>query len=250
MRRTELGHLLLTRWVVVLVCLALLYWQPLALAAVAHVQTTKTTDNVASTTTTSGSITLTAGNLLAACIPYLPPGSETISSVQLDGSTSFTSVLSIKLDTTSGAAVYYLANVAGGSHTVTVTYSGAVTYDTIYLTEISGAKRTSPVDGAGASATGGSTTPASGNYTTLGSSFAYGCIYDVNTTTFTAGSGWTSPSSDLTGTPGSGVEYKAAPGTTTQNADATGDNVAWAAVGVAFLSDNTCKTLAILGVGC
>jgi hypothetical protein len=198
--------------------------------AVAHVQTIKSIDNDANTSQTTNSITVTGGNLVlcmvaqfrSAAVPNAP------TSVQLDGSTAFTHDLTQQeTDTGRAVSLFSLANVAGGAHTVSITFDFAPNQVATYLMEVSGAATASYQDGVGVGAdfTGATTTPETGAFvagqttdywvSALVSSAA------INPSTVTAGSGWAIPTngSEVDGTANcvSGVEYIANPGTATQN---------------------------------
>jgi hypothetical protein len=211
--------------------------------AVAHVQTTETKFNSSLSTVTTSAVSYTGGNLLICTICGFHSGAtvQNVSTVKLNGTTAFSS----RGDTgvfTSGSSniriqTYYLENVAGGSSTVTVTWAGAVDVATVYVTEVSGAATSSSTDGVGASASGTSTTPASGAFSASSSTdFWIGAVcgpFPANPATMTAGAGWTIPAGGKE-TNGSSflvssVEYMANPGATSENAQWTTDSGFWVA---------------------
>lgn len=152
--------------------------------------------------------------------------------------------------------IYYLPNVASGSHSVTFNYPSSVAFKRWFVTRVAGAATSSPLDGAGANATGTSTSAASGTYTTVATSFIYGLVCaGSGVTTYTVGSGWTQGQQGAASFIGL-AEWKANPGGTSHNADATLDiSSTWGATGVAFLvaaagGSSGCRAaLNLLGVG-
>lgn len=240
--------------------------------AVAHSQTRNDPFNSGSIANpeTTGSLTTSAGSLLLCAVATYAASTTAapVSTVKLDASTNFTKAR--ELEATVGGihirvSIWYLENAASGTHTCEVTYnlSGAGhDVDSIWFTEATGVATSSSLDGAGASTSGTSNAPASGSYTTVGTSFIYGCAagdQSANPATINAGSGWTIPTNGKV-TDGSqyitgAVEYKANPGGTSHNADFSwGSSANWVSVGVAFLvagggGGTTVKNLAALGVG-
>jgi len=191
----------------------------------ALVQTVKTIDNDASTTSVTSSLTFIAGNMaLLGILQYRGAGARTITSVMLDGTTplQLDKELAQASDGAAKAHVYSLNNVSAGAHTVTVTWAtGGPDLVTMFFHEVSGVTTGSPyVDGSGAAATNtGLNNAASGNFITLADSFMYGLLsLDTSSTgfTLTQGSGWSitdatngkHTSAALCG----GAEYKANPG--------------------------------------
>jgi hypothetical protein len=233
----------------------LIPWPVVLLAAVAHLQTITGNNSTGTTSDTSASLTASAGDLWIASECYFDTAAP--SSVQLDGSTAFTQARSDLPGGSFRMAIYYLENVSSGSHTVTFNYPSSVAFKRWFVTRVSGAATSASLDGAGAHATGTSTSAASGTFTTIGTSFIYGlaCTGGGFPLTWTAGSGWTE------GTQGPGsfggiAEYKANPGTTSHDATATLDSSqTWGASGVAFKiftasASGGCRAaLSLLGVG-
>jgi hypothetical protein len=217
--------------------------------AVAHVQTTKTVDNSGGTSITSGSMTLTAGNLaLFAALEFGAFGSAlpVPTSAKLDNTTAFTQDLTFEANTSSNfrmrVTLYSMPNVSGGSHSVTVAHSGNIPSNVLYFfMEVSGALTTAAVDGTGASASGVSTAAASGSASSTNSDdfwIAATTSLAANPATFAAGSGWTIPtngtetnsSSNLCG----GVEYMANPGATSENGQFTLKSGDWVCGAIAY----------------
>jgi hypothetical protein len=219
--------------------------------SVAFVQATNTPFAAAASPETTGNITVTAGNLLICCVEsYSSAGTVTdITSVKLNGTTSFTKGITAE-GLCSGSvhirgSIWYLENIVAGTHTVTVTYTlGGPSHDvdSIYLIEASGVATSASADGAGVGTVGNSNAPASGSFTTLGTSFVVavcGGDQSGNPVTINNGSGWTIPANGkvtdgnqyITGA----VEYKANPGTTSHNGQFSFGAIAnWGSVGFAF----------------
>ncbi len=88
------------------------------------------------------------------------------------------------------AQTFYAQNITGGAtHTVTVTYSGTVGFQSHCIHEYSGAATTGVLDVA-AAASGTSTAPSASGTTTNANDLIFGWCYD-NNGTLTAGSGFT-----------------------------------------------------------
>ena len=200
------------------------------------------------TSIVSGSMTSAGSELwLVSALVYDAGGAVTITA-QLDGVTSFTRDRSQLLDVPGGnaneeqLAIFSLPDVASGSHSVTVAFTGInVDAVTIFVSRFSGMATSSVVDGTGASATGTSTAAASGTFTTTNSDGVfYGAAFTEsgsNPATVT-NSTWTIPTngSELDGSANivGGVAYLINPGTTSGNAQFTVDNVAWIAMGIGY----------------
>lgn len=242
-------------WLTLLLALSLLMpWPAVLLAAVAHVATTEFDDGGASATTlVSGSISSTAGELLLMLVTGY---TNTTSSVGESGGGTFTKHLEQQNGVGNSASCWSLPNASGGSHTYTVTFGGADLYDSAWLMRVSGAATSSAYE-AGTSAidnSGASSTPASGTFTTAGTSFLVGVQFGGNNPT-TPGSGWTEPTNGESSLGNGSVEYKANPGTTSHTADFTttgGGN--WVAVGCGFTvagagGGRPCCRFSLLGVG-
>lgn len=199
---------------------------------VKHEQTTKTIDNDAGGSTTTGSISLTAGNLLL-CIVNQQRGAASPAnptSVKLDGSTDFTldkgQATDPGGDDAHRVSLHSLANIPGGSHTVTVNYAAGPNRATVFLMEVSGCATASYQDGSGASKfTATTTTPNSGSFSASNSNdfwiAAMVSASSANPATVTAGSGWAIPTngSETNGASNcvSGVEYIENPGVTSED---------------------------------
>jgi hypothetical protein len=223
-------------------------------AAVAHSETITGNNSTGTTSDTSASLTASASDLWLAALCYFD--SPTVSSVQLDGSTSFTQASADNPGGTIRQYIYYLPNVSSGSHTVTFTYSGSTTFKRWFVTRVSGAATSAALDTAGTFGTGTGVAVASGSYSGASTSFYYGLACTGGGPAFTAGSGWTIPTNGQgTASFAASVEYKANPGTTSHTADWTLDSgQVWGARGVAFsvftTSTSTCRAaLNLLGVG-
>jgi hypothetical protein len=210
-------------------------------AAVAHVQTTLTTDGSFGSPITTGSITLTATNLLVAHVMCWDgaAGCSDVASITLSGGGGSFTFAKRQFDGNSQGRVeqWYLANVPAGAKTADMAWSGGGGYVAIYLTEASGIATTSPLDGTCVSASGNSTSPASGNVSGAASSFYMGGVAAVTeSTSFTAGTSKTIPTNGSTlSTMASAVEYYANPGSTPQNMNYTlGAGSQWGAIGCAY----------------
>ena len=206
-----------------------------AWAAVAHVQTSVTKEGSGDNNLTTAAMTVTAGSLLiVSANTWTGAGEFAVSSVQLDGATDFTHDQTAASDAYSRVELWSLANVAGGSHTVTVTWAGGAPYKTVYLTEVSGAATSLPQDGAGATATGSGTSPSTGPFSATGTSFWIVAV-GLGGTTFTAGAGWTIPTNGSeTDNLGTAIEYQANPGTSPLTGDFTTATGAWGIIGMAY----------------
>jgi hypothetical protein len=170
-------------------------------------------------------------------------GVPDITSIKLDGSTSFT----IGDDLTPAGGGYrvvlaYLPNVSAGAHTLTVTANGDMLNAVLITSEFSGVATSSPVDGAGASANGYGYTPNSGTFTTTNGSDLWVAVFTggTSTTSVTAGSGWTVPNNGYaTGTgssfPECGLEYEIANSQTSGSGSFTiTSEPNWSAAAIAF----------------
>jgi hypothetical protein len=184
-----------------------------------QVQTVQTDYAGGSSSFTSNSITTSSGDLLVAEIAvYNWQGVPDITSINLDGTTSFT----IADDVTPAGGGYRLVlatlpNVAAGTHTLTVTANGNMLNAVVIASEFSGVATASPVDGAGASANGYGYTPSSGTFTTTNGNDLWVAAFvgGTSTTSVTPGSGWTVPANGAALGSGSafpecGFEYEVA----------------------------------------
>lgn len=166
---------------------------------IAHVQTVS--GDWSSGSSFTASITATTGNLLAVSVHFLSINlgndiasiGDTVNTyTQIDTSNDTFDGVNKRLTT------YYAKNITGGSLTVTVTLTtDQVDRCRVYVTEISGAHLTTPLDvhtiqaqvdpgtGTDAVTSGGVTTAQGGEY-------VYGASFSYLNVTFTAGTGFTS----------------------------------------------------------
>ena len=132
--------------------------------AVALVGTVSHNEDGSGGTATTIAVTrngIVAGNLVVVMVTC--DDVQTITNVS-DGTTTI-STADVALDWTAGTqrmAFYSFPNHPGGNKTFTATFSSAVDYRGIEVVELSGADTVAPFAGS-ASATGNSTTPATGN---------------------------------------------------------------------------------------
>jgi hypothetical protein len=203
----------------------------------------------------SGSITLTSGNgLLAGIACDATTLCDTITSIKLDGTTDFTQRAHVNQGAVS-VALWSLANVPSGSHTATVTFASANTYEVLFLTEISGASTGAFFDACAAGGSGTGTAGSAGNIAGASSSFYYGVLVAANSTAITQGSGWTIPTNGNDDPFDGAVEYKANPGSTPQNPDFTWtSSVQYAVAGCSFsvagAASATKPPCLLLGLSC
>lgn len=201
----------------------------------------------------TNSITPTAGNTVVAVIGSYDGGGgpATVVSITLSGGGSF-SLAKASSGTVNRCEIWYLSNVAGGAQTATVTFSGSFGFQDVFLVELSGITNSSPVDGAGATATGTSTTPSSGAYTILATSIAVGGTQAAGLASFTASAGWTTPASGVeAGSSGAAVHYRVPGSTSVTSGGTLNDSRAWAETGVAFLAAGAATTTvrSMMGIG-
>ena len=116
----------------------------------------------ASTATTSCVVTSNAGDTI---VLFIQPQGVTISSV-----TDSAGATSVEIGVGPvGISAWYFANVAAGSHTITLNLAAAAGYPVLQMVSISGAALTSPIDGF-TSGSGTTTSWDSGSLTTVGPS--------------------------------------------------------------------------------
>jgi hypothetical protein len=181
--------------------------------------------------------------LVAQVALYNWQGVPDVTSIKLDGSTSF----AISDDLTPAGGGYrvvlaYLPNVTAGAHTLTVTANGNMLSAVLIASEFSGVATSSPVDGAGASANGYGTTPSSGAFTTTNGGDLWVAAFTGGTTTtsVTAGSGWTVPANGYATGSGStapecALEYHIASSQTSGTGSVTiTSSPNWSAAAIAF----------------
>jgi len=141
---------------------------------------------------------------------------------------TYTAACSLVMANNVAIQIFFLPNCAGGANTVTVSVTGlaVTTYKNLVIAEFIGVQHTSPEDGAGASASGSSTAPASGNFTVTVGDLVIG--FASSQGSIAANSG-TSLGTDTY----SMLEYQTA-ASTTANTTFTASSGAWNAAGVAF----------------
>jgi len=132
----------------------------------------------------------TAGSLLVAYVGYTGNGS-TITLSDSQGNT-WQSCAARADANGSGLAMqlFYATNVIAGTNSVTATFSSAVDYPSLYVSEYAGAALSAPLDGA-ATATVVSSTPTAGPITTTGADLVVCGIYAYAVIS-SAGAGFTS----------------------------------------------------------
>lgn len=214
--------------------------------AVAHVQTVKTARGFDGTSTLTRSITATSGNLLlaAVCIKDTGSGNPTCSGVTWNGAAMTQRITRQTSTTDSRIYIFSLANITGATANVVATLNSAGPVGALFVVEVSGAATSSEEDGVGASATGSSTNPASGNFTaSAADDFWLACFVNEaagSDATIAAGSGWTQDATNGRHTDGSagarsGVEYRENPGSAGAfNGNFTAATGAWSAAVFAF----------------
>lgn len=214
--------------------------------AVAHVQTVKQEFDSTGGTTVSKSVTLTGGNLVivGVCLVDTGSGNPTCSGVTWNGAALNQDKTQQTSTTDSRIYVFSLANIAGATANITITRNIALPRGCFFVIEVSGAATSSPADGAGASATGSSTNPASGNFTAgLTDDFWVGLFVNEATgadATIAAGSGWSIDATNgihTSGTTGarSAMEYRANPVSAGPfNGNFTAATAAWSALVFAY----------------
>lgn len=209
-----------------------------------QVQTGTTHYHSSETTVVTAALSITAGNAAIVTISQFQSGGVTapVTSCKLDNTTD----MDLDRDTgnfVSGSfniriSTFSLRNLAAGSHSATAVVSALVT--TTHITEASGL--TAALADGSARASGTSTTPASGAYTSSATTeFWYGVTAGLFGTpaTLVAGSGWAIPvngsESDGSQWLCSAVETLTNPGTATENAEFTnGTSAFWVALVVAY----------------
>lgn len=145
------------------------------------------------TTEAPSAITATGGNLLVIAVGWGASG-VTISSVAGNGNTY--TLIDASADAEGNISTYYAKNCAGGSTTVTVTFSADPGFGFITVHEVSGASTTAPLDKNGVTVgtpSAGVVTSGSVTTTTAGQ-YIFGATFDGGGgATFTAGTGYTIP---------------------------------------------------------
>jgi hypothetical protein len=215
--------------------------------AITHSETIKGSGS--GTGPTTGSMTSSGAELWLLSVLVFDAGGAVTITADLDGTTGMTQDRSQLIDVAGGnpneeqIAVFSLANVASGSHSVSISFGGInVDSFTWFLSRFAGAATSSPVDGTGASTSGSGTTAASGTFTTTNSDgMFYGAMMSdsgSNPATVTALDSWTIPTngSETNGSVNvvAGVSYLLNPGTTSGNARYTVDSAGWGAMGIGY----------------
>ena len=226
-------------------------------AVVAHVQTVQGGSSSLGTTVSTGSFSTTAGNLLiCAVVGFLSGNPSDISTVATSTPQSLSLARRATKAENQGNEIWYVANLSGGSITVTATYASSLTFKSILCTEVSGAATSSPLDGAGVDANGNSTSCSTGSYSATSTSFWFASCAASSSGSFSVGGSWTIPTNgSTTGDEPGAVAYYANPGSGSQTATFTIGSSGWIANGVAFLvagaggAGPPLGTLSLLGVG-
>ena len=182
------------------------------------------------TTATFGSSN-TAGNFIVVGVEVNFSGASPVLTVT-DSHGTYSPAISFLGDASgAGLQIFFLPNIAGGSNTISASFSGAsASYINVMAGEFSGVALTSPEDGAGASAFGDSGLPASGNFTVTVGDLIIGLL---GTNNVTVGTGYAPVATDTF----SLLEYQIA-ASTTANATGFGSTADWGAQGVAFKIGN------------
>jgi hypothetical protein len=221
------------RWIAFIVATCLVITAIPLFAVVAHVATYNDQFTGFTTSQTTTTQSFTGGNtVIITVITYSGGGADTPNSVKLDNTTSFTSAITNQFFASIGMSIWILPNISGGMHSTTLTWPTGAAYFSIYTTEASGITNSSPVDGAGASNNGNSTTPSCGSYAGTGTDFWWALAQAF--TPITAGGTWTIPTNGTESFLGTAVEYKANPGSTPQSGDFNSATGQWAVICTAF----------------
>lgn len=151
-----------------------------------------TGDATPDTTTVTTAQSLTAGNFLVVFIAYLDvAGTTNISLVADTAGNTYIPLATVRFNSVT-SLIAYTYNVTGhAANQVTVTYSATTQFRSVIIEQYSGVKTSGdPFNVAATPATGTSTTPTSGAFTTT---VANTLIISASTgaPTFTAGSGYT-----------------------------------------------------------
>jgi hypothetical protein len=232
-----------TRLFVIVLALLWALSSPLE-AAVAHVATIKVNDTTPGTTWTTTTVTPSTGELLiVGLVAYRSGGTFTVTATWNGNAlTEDKTITSTNGADVFRASIFSLPNVTSATAGVAFTFSAATDFKTAFVMRVSGAATSSITDGTGGSATGSSTTPATGAMTSTNSDDFWvsvmGNIDGSNPSTVTAGAGWTIPTngsetngaSEVVG----GIEYIANPGATSKNGQWTITSSQWNVVGMAY----------------
>lgn len=213
--------------------------------AVAHVQTLKQTSAGGGATTITLAATLTTGNLLVVgtCVTDTGSGNPLVNSVTWNGTGLTQKITRQASSTDTRIYIWALENITGASANI-VANCTRLGRGTMFAIEVSGAATSSIDDGVGASATGNSTNPASGNFTATNTDDFWAALMANEATgddaTIAAGSGWSIDSTNGIQTSGTGavraaMEYRANPGSAGAfNGNFTAATGIWAAAVFAF----------------
>jgi chitodextrinase len=171
----------------------------------------------------------TAGNLIIAYLVWDNSGSASISDSR--GNTYSSAIGPTKYSgDRANAQIFYASNIAGGTNTVTATFSTTITAcGILYIHEYSGVKQTSPVDSV-VSATGWSSSMNSGNLSTSNANDLLFAGGESGNTVTKPGNGYTARSSSY----GNMTEEKIASTAGSYSATATQNGRAWILQLVAF----------------
>lgn len=212
----------------------------------AHVATTKGSNNTPGTSFNTASITPSTGELLLlGLISYRTGGDFTTNSVSWN-STALAQDKTITFNNGVDRVhveLWSLPNLTGAASTGTVNYSASVDFKTYFWMRVSGAATASITDSAGGSASGTGTAVATGSFSSVASDDFWvcvmGCTASANPSTVTAAAAWTIDTTngrELNGATNmvGGMEYIANPGVTSENGQFTITSSNWAAVGMAY----------------
>lgn len=153
--------------------------------------------------------------------------SVTVTSIANTGGATWTKVQSVTTATQTAELWYGTGNTGQSTDTLTIVWSSTLDYRVAYIAEFSNVAVLSPLDNH-ASATGNSTSAATGTFTVVSGDLLLG-IADTQGTPV-AGSGFTQLDTDTF----SLFEYKIA-SSTSANVTATGDAGTWTIIGAGFL---------------
>jgi hypothetical protein len=163
--------------------------------AAAFVQ--RTSGTAFSSPVASGSITVTAGNVLAIAV-FCNVTTVTISSIAGNSNTYTLIDGPTDLSTSYRGWTYYVLSANSGATTVTVTFSAAVSYAAIVVHEISGLDTSAPLDqhiinGQNAPGTGTDAVTSTAKTTTASGEYIFGASSNANgSAVAAAGTGFTS----------------------------------------------------------
>ena len=195
------------------------------------------------TGTTSTTVALTnhaAGNLLAVFYTVADSNaSVTLTITNTQGYTWSNAIGPVRrTGNTVWSEIFYTVIPSGFTGTDTITCADATATGSLCLAaELNGTRTTTPLDGTGGSATGTSTTPATGNYTVTTGSLAFGGTNGSGG--ISAGSGW----SAIFTTAGMLIQAQVAASTTVNSTASQPASNPWVALGTGFLSNAAAATV-------